>query len=64
MRRNRLRALLLAGAVLAGGPVLAACEDNDEGGMGEDSENLTDDADGAGDRSGEQPSSDESSDEP
>ena len=64
MRRNRLRALLLTGALLAGAPGLAACDDDDQGGMGEDSENLTDDADGEGDRSGEQPSSDESSDEP
>ena len=55
MRRNRLRALLLAGAVLAGGPVLAACgDDNDAGGLGEDGEPIEENQDDAGDTSGDQ----------
>jgi hypothetical protein len=55
MTRNRLRALVLAGAVLAGGPVLAACgDDNDAGGMGEDSEPIEENQDNAGDTSGDQ----------
>jgi hypothetical protein len=54
-QRTRARALLLAGAVLVGTPALAACDDDESGGMGDRSEPIEENQNEGGDPSGDQP---------